>query len=87
VERALTREKELEVNRRDFFSWAGKAATAIGMGYLALNSEPTSITANPNMRSAGSIPTPMRMNGSACRDFRMISADQSIFLDKDIFNA
>ena len=74
------------MNRRDFFGWAGKAATAIVMGYLALNAEPTSITANPNMPTAGSNPTSMRMSGRACRDFRMISADQSIFLDKDIFN-
>jgi hypothetical protein len=75
------------MNRRGFFEWIGKMAAAVGLGYLAFNTEPVVSANEPNAPPACSNPMKMRMNGRACRDYRMISVDRSIFLDKDIFGA
>jgi hypothetical protein len=74
------------MKRRQFFGWMGKISAAIGMGYILSGSLNDSMAA-----IEGPIPdTPqgeskMRMNGRACHDYRMISNDRSIILDKEIF--
>ena len=72
------------MNRRDFFGWIGKIATAVGLSQLTFDTD--SAGADTNSRMGATIPARPRMNGRACSDYRMISADQSILLDKDIFN-
>jgi len=75
------------MNRRDFFGWVAKAAATVGLSRLAFDTEPADAAAMPMARPVGARHAPLRMNGRACRDFRMLSDDRSILLDKEIFNA
>jgi hypothetical protein len=77
----------MAMNRRDFFGWIGKIAAAIGLSQLAFDTDPPEAAIAPRRGPSDSIPAGPRMNGRACSDYRMISADQSILLDKDIFNS
>ena len=73
------------MERRQFFGWIGKLSAALGLGYLVGNSgeplnEPSRqilLDRSGNYRR--------RMNGRACHDFRMISSDRSMRLDREIF--
>ncbi|OGC93762.1 MAG: hypothetical protein A2W25_06515 [candidate division Zixibacteria bacterium RBG_16_53_22] len=75
------------MNRRGFFEWIGKMAAAVGLGYLAFNTGSATSADETNTPLADFNPVQMRMNGRACSDYRMISANQPNFLDKDIFGA
>lgn len=74
------------MRRRDFFEWAGKVSLALGLGYLSARAD----AADPAMPEAVpprglSKPGTMRMNGRACHDYRMISSDRSMIIDREIF--
>jgi hypothetical protein len=75
------------MERRSFFGWMGKIALVVGSGYLLGHTELPNINSDaqnfPNRQGE----RPMRMNGRACRDFRMISADRSMVFDREIFNS
>ncbi len=75
------------MNRRDFFGWIGKIAAAIGLSQMTLDTDSPEAAIDPRTRTAISTPARPRMNGRACSDYRMISADQSILLDKDIYDS
>jgi hypothetical protein len=73
------------MQRRDFFSWIGKFSLVIGMGSLIGDSAEL-----PDIPTQQIFPERygdyrMRMNGRACRDFRLISNDRSMCLDREIF--
>ncbi len=74
------------MERRDFFGWMGKISMAIGLGYLTGKSQeidnfyPQQYYPPERMGDYR-----LRMNGRACHDYRMISGDRSMRLDKDIF--
>jgi hypothetical protein len=75
------------MDRRNFFGWIGKISLMVGLGFMAHRSDGGLLDESQvDMVCVPDI-SRMRMNGRACRDFRMISSDQSIFLDKDIFGA
>jgi hypothetical protein len=75
------------MNRRNFFEWFGNLSLAIGLGYLTAHSKPPFTDYRPLQSPLGRANHKPRMNGRACHDFRMLSADRSIMLDRDIFGA
>jgi hypothetical protein len=75
------------MERRSFFGWIGKIALVLGSGYLLGHSEEQIIDPSEQPFPKGQGERPMRMNGRACRDFRMISADRSMIFDREIFNS
>jgi hypothetical protein len=73
------------MERRDFLGWMGKLSLAIGMGSLIGNAGEL-----PDMTTQQILPDRCgdyrrRMNGRACHDFRLISNDRSMCLDREIF--
>jgi hypothetical protein len=72
------------MKRRQFFAWMGKASAAIGLGYLTARSGDLAFE-TPMEVSADRRSSRPRLNGSACHDYRVISFDSSIILDRDAF--
>jgi hypothetical protein len=63
---------------------------AIGLGYFSLRSPRLDAAAEPPSAAGDPIsnaPHRMRLNGRACRDYRLISDDRSVFLDDEISSA
>jgi hypothetical protein len=75
------------MKRRDFFAWIGKAAAAVGLGSIVFDSDINESMAMPIAAQPNKNSTRIRMTGRACHDFRKLSADQSILLDRDVFSA
>jgi len=74
------------MRRRQFFGWLGKLSAAIGLGYLLGSSiEIDDAAANEVAMPARLENRKMRMSARACHDYRLISNDRSMILDKDIF--
>jgi hypothetical protein len=77
----------IDMQRRDFLGWVGKVSIAIGIGSIV------GIPGDRNSSPAQEIPPGRyggyrrRMNGRACRDYRLISNDRSMYLDRDIFHS
>jgi hypothetical protein len=76
------------VKRRQFLGWIGAASAAVGMSSL--------IGWRRDDEAASSFDLPMnaigreqraRMNGRACHDFRMMSEDRSLFIDRKMLDA
>ena len=74
------------MERRTFFGWIGRAALFIGMGSLIGHTEETEIENAPQRSSDQPAIRRTRMSGRACHDYRMISDDRSLILDKDIYH-
>ena len=74
------------MERRNFFNWVGKVTLVVGSGYLLGQSKQL----DDELLDQGYPSKPgdsrMRMNGRACHDYRMISGDRSMILDRDIFH-
>ena len=73
------------MERRNFFSWIGKISLAIGLGYMAGQSHEIADDHPRQVLPERCGDYRMRMNGRACHDFRMISNDRSMRLDREIF--
>ena len=74
------------MKRRQFLGWVGVAATAVGLGSL-LGWRPGDDSASFNWQD--DMPTRdlrVRMNGRACHDYRMISGDRSLFIDRKMLD-
>jgi hypothetical protein len=73
------------MERRNFFNWIGKVALVVGSGYLLGQSKELDY----ELPDQSCPPKPgdprIRMNGRACHDYRMMSGDRSMILDRDIF--
>jgi hypothetical protein len=69
------------MNRREFFGWMGKVAAGVGLTcLLGYSGEPM-----PEQSQPPSAPDfRMRMDGSACRDFRIISGELPAVLHREI---
>ncbi|HBC45575.1 MAG TPA: hypothetical protein DCZ43_00870 [candidate division Zixibacteria bacterium] len=74
------------MERRTFFGWIGKAALFIGMGSLIGHAEEPEIENIPKRFPDQPAIRRARMSGRACHDYRMISDDRSLMLDKDIYH-
>lgn len=73
------------MERRNFFGWVGKVSLAIGLGYVAGQSIEIDNDHPQQVLPERSGDYRLRMNGRACHDFRMISNDRSMRLDREIF--
>jgi hypothetical protein len=75
------------MKRRDFFGWVGKISIALGFGYLSGHAEKFDSLLPGETLPDDSQPRLFmtRMNGRACHDYRMISSDRSMILDREIF--
>lgn len=77
------------MDRRRFMGWLGLCMSAAGLGFLDSSAEETRQDVyRPqlgNMSASG--PRGVRMSGRACRDYRLISDDRSLILDKSFFDA
>jgi hypothetical protein len=73
------------MERRHFFGWMGKVALLIGIGSLIGRSEDSEIETGPQRFPGRLNERRIRMSGRACHDYRMISSDRSMRLDREIF--
>jgi hypothetical protein len=74
------------VKRRQFLGWIGVAATAVGMGSLlgwSRDDDSSSLSWPDDMPKRD---LRARMNGRACHDFRMMSDDHSLFIDRKMLD-
>jgi hypothetical protein len=74
------------MQRRHFFGWVGKISALAGLGFLFGRS--SEIVLGDESQKTHEPPKRYmtRMNARACHDYRMISDDHSIVLDREIFH-
>ncbi len=75
------------MERRDFFGWIGKVSLAVGLGYIAGQSHEVDNDYPQQILPERYGDYRVRMNGRACHDYRLISSDRSMIIDKDIFHS
>ncbi len=74
------------MQRRQFLGWIGMAAAAVGASSFIGWSRNDDISSFdlPNNVLPRDLRT--RMNGRACHDFRMMSEDHSLFIDRKMLD-
>jgi hypothetical protein len=73
------------MERRDFLGWMGKLSLAIGMASVIGNAGELPAGPTQQVLPDGYGDYRRRMNGRACHDYRLISNDHSMLLDREIF--
>ena len=73
------------MNRRRFMGWMGVTVSAIGLGSLLGLSHDDNVSFDWPEDIAPHDPR-RRMNGRACHDFRMMSEDRSLFIDRKMLD-
>jgi|WetSurMetagenome_2_1015567.scaffolds.fasta_scaffold1345236_2 hypothetical protein len=73
------------MERRNFFNWIGKVALVVGSGYLLGQSKELDYELPDQSYPLKPGNPRIRMNGRACHDYRLMSGDRSMILDRDIF--
>ena len=74
------------MQRRQFLGWMGVAASAIGMASLLSWSHEDNSSSIDWPENAKLSDPRVRMNGRACHDYRMISEDRSLFIDRKMLD-